>query len=142
MIVVAGNNPFDEPASASALAAMSSATFNPQYNAVWGSLDGHAEENSALQTANVASQGIRLNLMAVLEADAGRNPSIFTVEVNGKAVAVQSVGVEAGADESTDLVLQLPEGTLEAGDSVSISWQNLVAAKGRALTGYVSMTAQ
>jgi hypothetical protein len=141
MIVVAGNNPFDEPASASALAAMSSATFNPQYNAVWGPLNEHAEENSALQAASSASDSIHLNLRAAINAN-GFNPKTFTVGINGVPATVRSVQVAQNGNSSTDLTLQLSPGTLHAGNNVNVFWQNLVDAGGRALTGYVSITAQ
>jgi len=115
--------------------------FQPGRN-VWGSLAEETEDNSDLQKADAASQTVRLNLEDALNSNAGSDPSIFTVEADsGETTVVQSVEVQAGANGSTNLVLQLPPGSLQAGGPcVYVSWQNLIDAGGHALSGFVELS--
>jgi hypothetical protein len=110
-----------------------------RHNATWGPLAEETEENSHLHAAKSASQTVQVNFNGALSNAA--NPSAFTVEVNGKAAAVQAAHVQAGA-AGMDLTLQLPPGTLHNGDSVDVSWDNLRDAKGRPLAGHVPLFAQ
>jgi hypothetical protein len=80
-------------------------------------------------------------IRGALNSGAASNPSLYTVEVNGNAAAVQTAHVQAGA-AGTDLTLQLPPGTLHGGDSVDVYWENLRDAKGRPLAGHVPLFAQ
>jgi YVTN family beta-propeller protein len=109
-------------------------------NAIWGPLAEATEENSRLQVANAASQTVLVNFNGALKSGAAANPSLYTVEVNGKPAAVQAAHVQAGTS-GTDLTLQLPPGTLRGGDSVDVSWENLLDAKGRPLAGHVALSA-
>ena len=110
-------------------------------NAIWGPLTEATEENSHLQTANAASQTVQINFNGALNSGAAANPSVYSVEVNGKAAAVQAAHVQAGA-AGMNLTLQLPPGTLHGGDSVNVFWENLLDAKGRPLSGHVPLFAQ
>jgi hypothetical protein len=110
-------------------------------NAIWGPLAEETEENSHLHVANAASQTVQVNFNGALKSGVASNPSAFTVEVNGKATAVQAARVQAGA-AGMDLTLQLPPGTLRGGDSVDVYWENLRDAKGRPLAGHVPLFAQ
>jgi hypothetical protein len=110
-------------------------------NAIWGPLTEATEENSHLQVANAASQTVLVNFNGALSNAAASNPSLFTVEVNGKPAAVQAAHLQAGAS-GMDLTLQLPPGTLHGGDSVDVSWENLLDAKGRPLAGHLALLAR
>jgi hypothetical protein len=112
-----------------------------RHNAIWGPLAEETEENSHLHAANAASQTVQVNFNGALNAGTAINPSIFTVKVNGKAAAVQTVHLQAGAS-GMDLTLQLPKGTLHSGDSVDVFWENLRDAKGRPLSGRVPLFAE
>ena len=109
-------------------------------NAIWGPLAEATEENSHLHAATVASQTVLVNFNGALKSGVAGNPSLYTVEVNGKATAVQTAHVQAGA-AGMDLTLQLPPGTLHGGDNVDVSWDNLLDAKGRPLAGHVALVA-
>ena len=109
-------------------------------NAIWGPLAEETEENSHLHAANAASQTVLVNFNGALKSGAAGNPSLYTVEVNGKATAVQAAHLQAGAS-GMDLTLQLPPATLHGGDSVDVSWDNLLDAKGRPLVGHVALVA-
>jgi hypothetical protein len=106
-----------------------------------GPLAEAAEENSHLHAANAAGQTVQVNFSGALNSGAASNPSLYTVEVNGKPAAVQVAHVQAGA-AGMDLTLQLPPGTLHNGDSVDVFWDNLRDAKGRPLAGHVPLFAQ
>ncbi len=112
----------------------------PRQNAIWGPLGEATEENSHLQVANVVSQTVLVNFNGALSNGAAGNPSLYTVEVNGKAAAVQAAHLQAGT-AGMDLSLQLPPGTLHGGDNVDVSWDNLSDAKGRPLAGHVALLA-
>ena len=109
-------------------------------NAIWGPLAEATEENSHLHAANAASQTVVVNFNGALKSGAASNPSLYTVEVNGKPGAVQAAHLQAGAS-GMDLTLQLPPATLHGGDNVDVSWENLVDAKGRPLAGHVALLA-
>ena len=109
-------------------------------SAIWGPLAEETEENSHLHAANAASQTVQVNFSGALNSGAASNPSLYTVEVNGKPAAVQVAHVQAGA-AGMDLTLQLPPGTLHNGDSVDVFWDTLLDAKGRPLAGHVPLRA-
>jgi YVTN family beta-propeller protein len=109
-------------------------------NAIWGPLAEETEENSHLHAATAASQTVLVNFNGALQSGAAANPSLYTVEVNGKATAVQTAHVQA-ATAGMGVTLQLPPGTLHGGDNVDVSWDNLLDAKGRPLAGHVALVA-
>ena len=86
--------------------------------------------NSPLSSASasVAGDSVTLVFSAPLSSDSA-SPLRFSVEVNGHAVAVQSVTL-AGGDQIT---LILPEGSLSRGANVQVSWSKLQTAQRGAL---------
>jgi YVTN family beta-propeller protein len=140
--VVIGDTASAPAAKNGGMSAMALAPQGParRQNAIWGPLAEETEENSDLRVATAASQTVLVNFNGALKSGAAGNPSLYTVEVNGKLAAVQAAHLQAGA-AGMDLTLQLPPATLRGGDNVDVSWDNLVDAKGRPLAGHVALVA-
>jgi hypothetical protein len=113
-----------------------------RHSPIWGPLAEETEENSDLHTADAMSQTVRLNFNGALNSTAALDPSIFTIEVNRKAVMVGTVQTQASATGGLDLTLQLPTETLHSGDIVDVYWQNMRDLKERLLSGHVPLLVQ
>ena len=87
-----------------------------------------------LSSASVqASTGaIYLTFDVVLDSDAATDSAHYTVSVNGRSVAVESV-----AYANRRITLGLPEGALHTGDVVNVEWQGLLDYKGNAVDGQI-----
>lgn len=67
----------------------------------------------------------RSHLPRLLSDDSAGDPSHYHIEVNGEAVAVESVSVGAGRV----VTLGLPEGVLINGDAIVVKWNGLSDGK-------------
>jgi hypothetical protein len=98
-------------------------------------------QSSATLTAAEAwssNQSIRLTFSGALEQAAAENRANYNLSVEGQTVALGS----AVYDKATRTVtLLLAEGTLQAGDSVNISW-SLRDAAGAPVQGQAKLQAQ
>lgn len=83
-------------------------------------------------TASGATNSIMLQFRTALEAASASDASHYTVTVNGHSVAVDSVGYNA---TSHTVTLSLPDGALQAGDTVMVEWSGLSDSNGTAVTG-------
>jgi len=131
----------EAPDPGSKLGTESTDEFTPGMN-IWGPLAEVVEDNSDLQLASVSTQTIQLNLDDSLSGGTSLAPSLFTVEVAGKSIVVESVEANPGAKGVTSLTLQLPAGSLNAHDTVDVAWQKLPDASGRTLSGFAQLSAQ
>jgi len=130
----------DEPLDPNSTPATASMGEIPPGRNVWGPLAEEIEDNTGSHVSHVATQTIWLNLADVVTSKAVSDPSIFWAETNGETTVVQSVEAHAGPNGSTNLVFQFLPGTFQAGGPcVYISWQNLMDADGRALSGFVEI---
>jgi major membrane immunogen (membrane-anchored lipoprotein) len=87
-------------------------------------------------TAAVAGDSISLKFTTALDAEAASTPSNYVVRVNDEAIEVESAAYTNGA-----VVLSLGAGTLQANDSVSITWE-IAAATGDTIAGTTSVIAR
>ena len=85
-------------------------------------------------TARVASDSVQLTFTGALDAAAAAEAAHYQVEVNGVAVAVTDAIYNTGTHSVT---LNLPAGSLRAGDAVRVSWQDLADASGASFSGQV-----
>ncbi|MBV9865148.1 MAG: hypothetical protein JO316_07335, partial [Abitibacteriaceae bacterium] len=83
-------------------------------------------------TASVAKGSVTLKFIGGLDADTASDAAHYTVAVNGDAVPVESAGYDA---TNHSVTLSLPEGALQNGDRVVVSWQGLLDEQGRTLDG-------
>jgi len=95
------------------------------------------EENSSitLSTASAvaAINALKLSFSGALDVDvdAATDAGLYSVVVNGNAVEVESVQYVRA---TSSVQIGLPEGTLQAGDEIEVSWNNLRDARGRVLS--------
>jgi hypothetical protein len=85
-----------------------------------------------LSSAVLQGAGVQLKFTSALQAASATDAATYQVQVNGKAVEVESVRYEAG---SRAVTLSLAAGVLKAGDQVVVSWSDLCDAQGRSLNG-------
>ena len=83
-------------------------------------------------TASVAASSVQLGFTAPLNPDSASDSRHYTVLVNGQVVGVASAGYDA---TSHTVTLSLPDGALKAGDSVTVTWSNLLDPSYGFLTG-------
>ncbi|MBV9868494.1 MAG: Ig-like domain repeat protein [Abitibacteriaceae bacterium] len=83
-------------------------------------------------TASAATESVQLGFTGALNPDVASDPSHFSVTVNGVAVTVQSAAYNAS---NKSVSLGLPTGALHTGDSVVVTWNNLLDANYGILTG-------
>ncbi|MBV9867847.1 MAG: hypothetical protein JO316_21040 [Abitibacteriaceae bacterium] len=76
---------------------------------------------------------IQLRFLGALDADSAGDAAHYEVEVNGKAVPVESAGYAASTHVVT---LEMLPGALQAGDRVTVQWNNLLDTKAAILTGH------
>ncbi|MBV9864674.1 MAG: SBBP repeat-containing protein [Abitibacteriaceae bacterium] len=81
-------------------------------------------------SANAATDSVQLRFNGALDAETASDPTHYTVEVNGKAVAVESASYNASTHA---VVLAVSHGTLHSGDQVVVSWSDVADAKGATL---------
>lgn len=111
-----------------------------RFNTVWGPLAEEVEETSDLRAASVSTQTIRFTFSGALDTAAASNAGLYTVEVNDQAVVVETATAQRSS-QGIELTLQLPSWTLQTGDRVGVSWDELLDAKGRPFAGHVSLRA-
>lgn len=83
-------------------------------------------------SATAATSSIHLSFNGALDAESAADAGCYLITVNGVAVAMESVQVDAGA---TGVTLGLPESTLKAGDRVVLEWSELRDRGGKMLQG-------
>ncbi|MBV9467806.1 MAG: hypothetical protein JO316_07350 [Abitibacteriaceae bacterium] len=83
-------------------------------------------------TFNVSQGSLGLRFNGDLEAQSASDTLHYTVTVNGNPVTVESAGYNA---TNHSVTLSLPEGALQNGDRVVVSWQGLLDEQGRTLDG-------
>jgi len=85
-------------------------------------------------TVSVAKGSVTLRFIGGLDADTASDAAHYTVAVNGDAVPVESAGYDA---TNHSITLSLPEGALQNGDRVVVTWQGLLDEQGRSLDAQV-----
>ena len=83
-------------------------------------------------TARARSSSVQLKFAGALEAESASDASHYSVTVNGRAVVVEAASYDATRQTVT---LSLPEGSLTAGDRVTMKWQDVLDAQGNPVTG-------
>ncbi|MDQ3812429.1 MAG: hypothetical protein M3347_00600, partial [Armatimonadota bacterium] len=83
-------------------------------------------------SASASRQSVTLSFTGALEAATASEVAHYRVEVNGFVVAASAASYDG---RSHSVTLSLPDGTLHAGDSVVVGWNELQDAEGRALSG-------
>jgi CSLREA domain-containing protein len=81
-----------------------------------------------LSSAQASMNSIVLHFTSALDSSDATDASNFVVQVNGEAVEVESVAYSNGI-----VRLGLPEGVVQAGDVVQVTWQNLHDSAGHVL---------
>jgi subtilisin-like proprotein convertase family protein len=94
-----------------------------------------AESPYTLSTAAIISNGVQLTFTGAVDASSATNPASYDILVDGRAVAVERATLQS----STVVGLNLPQGSLSAGDSVVVAY-TLVDNRARRLTGKASVT--
>jgi hypothetical protein len=111
------------------------------HNSVWGSLAEEIEDTSDLHLADVSTQTVQLIFSGAVNKAAAGSRANYALEVNGTKEPVVATNVKQSA-EGVNVTLQLPAGTMKAGDEVDVQWMELTDIKGRPLSGHVSLIAQ
>lgn len=104
--------------------------------------DSRAERQKPLSRGVVvAATGIvHLQFLRALDATQASDPKSYSVVVNGQAVAVESAAYHGHSHQVT---LSLPDGSVKAGDKVTVGWSGLETAKGVAIpNGQIALTAR
>lgn len=92
----------------------------------------------SMAAANAASSSLQLKFFGALDAAAASDAAHYSVTVNGHAAVVESAGYNAGTHSVT---LALPEGSLRAGDAVTVTLDGVVDAHGAAVAYSETLTA-
>ncbi|MBV9467858.1 MAG: tandem-95 repeat protein, partial [Abitibacteriaceae bacterium] len=88
---------------------------------------------AGLSTATVsAANGIQLHFTGALDAESASDAAHYAVTVNGQAVTVESAGYNAATHT---VMLGLANGSVQAGDRVSVQWNGVLDARGAAVIG-------
>lgn len=111
-------------------------------NGVWGPLAEEVEETSDLHLADVSTQTVQIVFKGAMDKSAAGGRANYAVEVNGTKEPVVATNAKQSGAEGVNVTLQLPPGTLQAGDKVDVQWVELTDTKGRPLSGHVSLIAQ
>jgi hypothetical protein len=101
-------------------------------------LADEADENGYLQTADVTSQTIHINFNGTLGPSMVAGGPEFAIAVNGKPMG-SAAGVVKMSEQTADLTLSLAPATIQPKDVVDVYWEGLSDAKGRSLSGQVSI---
>jgi Tol biopolymer transport system component len=101
---------------------------------------GSASSAVTLSTSQALadSQSIKLSFTGALSSTSASQTTNYSVSVNGTPVEVQKATYEGA---SSAVTLQLAVGTLEAGDTVTVSW-NLRDSSGQTVRGQTELTVE
>jgi hypothetical protein len=85
-------------------------------------------------SAQASTDLIHLKFMRALDAATASDAAHYEADVNGSPIVVESVSYRSS---TLTVTLALPEGTLQAGDKVTVSWSDLLDAEGNAVEGEI-----
>jgi hypothetical protein len=83
-------------------------------------------------SASADSSSVRLSFNAPLDVGVATDPARYAVAVNGQLVTIPSIDYQVSSNSVT---IGLPEGVLQVGDQVMVSWIDLRDVQNRSLSG-------
>jgi hypothetical protein len=89
---------------------------------------------SSSATAEAATSLIRLRFSTPLDATVASDAAHYRVQINGAPVAVESAAYQSSINT---VILAVPEGSLQVGDAVTVSWDDLLDTRGNPLSGQI-----
>jgi len=110
-------------------------------NNIWGHIAEEIHETSDLHNADASTQTVLIHFKGDLDSFSAGNAGLYSVDVNGRPVVVETANAQPQAD-GVELLLQLPPKTFKRGNTVDVYWEYLQDKKGRPLEGHVSLIAQ
>jgi len=93
-----------------------------------------AASTIALSTAKVSvtASSVQLRFLGALDAESAGDAAHYTVMVNGAVVTVESAGYNSATHSVT---LSLPDGSLHAGDKLTVQWHGVSDMQDNVLNG-------
>jgi hypothetical protein len=89
--------------------------------------------------AKAATSSISLTFTGALHSSGVTDPDLYSVEVNGQTVEIESLLYNA---TTRTVVLSLPQSTLKSGNQVLVRWQKVPDTQSRLASGQAMLTAR